>query len=219
MTFRDQGRNGANRGTRRNAKDIRIRKRVAQKRLETCASDRQGGAHDDGEQDARQADVQDDHAVVSGDRAGLVKHQANQVAAEAIERDLDSAEFERDHDHYKENDGENSTAKEKPGQCQRAHLDSREQAVALESEANGFARGLAGAGELAGGAALSTPGASANTSGCNWRARSSMTETMRGAGRTMASLTTAILRLWTASRMRHPGRFANAASSLEEVSE
>src|SRR5260221_10068930 len=48
-------------------------------------------------------------------------------------------------------------------------------------------------------------------SGWSWRARSSMAEVMRGAGRLTASLITAKRWCFTASRTRQPGRFAKVS--------
>src|SRR5207253_4032146 len=62
---------------------------------------------------------------------------------------------------------------------------------------------------------LALPGFSAKASGCSWRARSSMAEMMRGAGRFTASLMTASRRSRTACKIFHPGRVASFSTSRD----
>src|SRR5262245_9132039 len=172
MWFEEQGENRADRCSARNAKHIRIGKRIAQQRLETGSGDRERCAHERSQQDARQAQIQDE-AVFGRNVAALAEENAKQIADQAIKRKMDGAELERHNHHAKENDRQDKALQQKTADSQRPH-----QFFSFCGEAG---RVVA---------------RSRKASGCNWRARSSTAENKRGAGRFMASLITTNFRFF-----------------------
>ena len=110
MAFGDEGNDGAESGTGRNAEHIGIRKWIAQERLETSAGDGERRTDYDAEKNSRQANVQHDHAVVAGKSAGAVQEHADQIFAQTVERDLDGAELQRNNHNRKQNGGKNAAA-------------------------------------------------------------------------------------------------------------
>jgi len=78
MTLDDEGNDRADSGAGGDSQDIRIGKRIAQERLKACARHRKGCSDDDSEQDTRQADVHDDHAVVGGNGTALAEEHAKE---------------------------------------------------------------------------------------------------------------------------------------------
>jgi len=61
---------------------------------------------------ARQADVQDDEPIIRGNGAALPEKHMDQIPSKSIQRDLNSAQFQRNHNNDKKNDGKNATAKQ-----------------------------------------------------------------------------------------------------------
>src|SRR5579859_9028 len=141
-----------------------------------------------------------------------MKQEADEILAEAIKRDLDGAEFHGHDDDGEENEHENAAAEKETSERQRAHANSMARGCALSVRWTGAAAGgLDETGEEAAG--FSGAGKSWNAAGWSWRARSSMAETIRGAGRLTASLITAKRRLRTASRNCQPGRLESDSKS------
>src|SRR4029077_15756736 len=102
MRFGDQGEDSPQGGANGNAENVGIGERVAEQGLKTGSGDGERRANNNGEENARQANIDHDHAVVAGDLSGLAKKSGNEVAAQAIKRNGDGAELERDNDHGKQ---------------------------------------------------------------------------------------------------------------------
>src|SRR6266478_1476547 len=77
----NQSENGAKRGATGDAENVGIGEGIAEQGLEAGASDGKRGADYDGQKDARQANFDNDHAVIAGERAGLTQQDADEVAA------------------------------------------------------------------------------------------------------------------------------------------
>ena len=71
MRFGDEREDGAEGRAAGYAKDVGIRERIAQKGLEAGARDRERRSNNDAEYDARQTNVLDDQAIVTGNLAAL----------------------------------------------------------------------------------------------------------------------------------------------------
>jgi hypothetical protein len=89
--------------------------------LKAFGGHRERRADDDGEENAREANLDDDHAVIAGERLSLVEQDADQVASEAVEGNGNGSEFERYHYDDKKDDGQKATLKEEALQRQWAH--------------------------------------------------------------------------------------------------
>jgi hypothetical protein len=112
MRFEDQGENSANRRATGNAEDVGIGERIAQQSLETRAGNGKRSAHEDGQKNPWQADIENDEAIFAGELAGLAKGNANQVVTEAVEGNGDSAHFESDDDNDEQDGGEDGAVQE-----------------------------------------------------------------------------------------------------------
>src|SRR5207302_1027885 len=134
--------------------------------------------------DARQADVLDDQAVIARDLAALTEDDAEQITAESVERNGHGAELQRHDDDKKQNHQKEEALKQEFAESQRPHAQppvdprwarsrwwTREASrKAIGSEAGfDFSRSFSGSSDF-----------SLKACGCNWRARSSMAEMMRG---------------------------------------
>src|SRR6202790_3446395 len=186
VRLRDKRENGSEGGAARDPQDVRVGEWIAKERLKACAGDRERRADDDGQKDAGEADVDDDHAVVAGDGASLAQHYVDQVQAETVEGNRYRSEFQRDDHDGEENSGENAAADEKTRDRQRTHAHSSAGRELRWAEAMGeMERGdRSGGGELGlSGLSLPASGFSTNASGWSCLAKSSIAETMRGAGR------------------------------------
>jgi len=87
--FHDESDDRAKSGTGRNTEHVRIGQRIAKQSLEADAGDGKRSPDEDGKQNARQADAEDNHAVVTGERTGAMKKEADEVLAEAVQRNLE----------------------------------------------------------------------------------------------------------------------------------
>ena len=110
LIFDHEGDDGTDRRAAGDAENVRVGKRVAQQRLKARARDRERSADDDGKKNARKSNVHDDHAVIGGDAAALVEQHADQVAAKAVKRNLNGAQFQSDDDDDEQNESENAAA-------------------------------------------------------------------------------------------------------------
>src|SRR2546430_721597 len=87
----------------RDSQNVRIGEGVAQERLEAGARNGERCSDNDAEDDARQADVLDDQAVIARDLAALTEDDAEQITAESVERNGHGAELQRHDDDKKQN--------------------------------------------------------------------------------------------------------------------
>jgi len=95
-----------------NTEHVRIGQRIAKQSLEADASDGKRSPDEDSKQNARQADAEDNHAVVTGERTGAMKKEADEVLAEAVQRNLDCAEFHGHDNDSEKNESENCCSAE-----------------------------------------------------------------------------------------------------------
>src|SRR5260221_486014 len=183
VRLRDESEDGSEGGTHGNAENVGVGEWVAKQGLVAGSGHGESRPDDNGEENARQANLNDDHAVITGESLGLVKQDANQISAGAVKGHGNGTELERDHHDNKKEDGEEAALQEKTLQCQRAHACSSERAslpVGAKDEECGDV--------LVAGALSLWFCISVKASGCSCRARSSTADMMRGAGRLMESL-------------------------------
>src|ERR1700722_14203475 len=95
MRLQNYRQDRAHRSTAGNAENIRICKRITQQRLKTGSCNSQRSAYEDAEQNARQTNIEDDEAVIAGERTGLMESEANQIIGQAVERNLKRAKLQR----------------------------------------------------------------------------------------------------------------------------
>src|SRR5215469_13352000 len=103
------------------AKDVRIRERVAEQSLEAGAGDRKGRSDNDGEKDAREADVLNDQAVVARDLAALAEDDPQQVTPQSVQRYGDRAELQCSDYHEKKNESKDEALEKKFAEGQWPH--------------------------------------------------------------------------------------------------
>src|SRR5205807_1241121 len=152
-------------------------------------------ADDDRQENARQANLDDDHVVIAGESSRMTQHELQQVTAQPVQRNGHGAKLQRDGHNNEQNQREYAALHEEALQRQWAHAYSSDGgSPCVDSD------GLA---------SLCGSFFSSKASGCSWRASSSIAATMRGAGRLTASLITAYCLCRTASRIRQPGRVAS----------
>src|SRR5258708_35208490 len=84
VRLRDESEDGSEGGTHGNAENVGIGEWVAKQGLVAGSGHGERRADDNGEENARPANLHDDHAVITGESLGLVKQDANQISAEAV---------------------------------------------------------------------------------------------------------------------------------------
>src|SRR2546429_8138086 len=93
----------------------------SQERLEAGARTGERCSDNDAEDDARQADVLDDQAVIARDLAALTEDDAEQITAESVERNGHGAELQRHDDDKKQNHQKEEALKQEFAESQRPH--------------------------------------------------------------------------------------------------
>src|ERR1700687_2499666 len=121
MGLGDERQDGAESGSAGDTENVGIGERIAKQRLKAGARNGERRANDDGEKDAGEADVNDDHAVIAGESAGLAQKDVDEIDAETVKGDLNRAELQGGNHDGEENDGENAAAQEKTPESQHAH--------------------------------------------------------------------------------------------------
>jgi hypothetical protein len=96
MGLDHQRNDGADRRATRDAENVRVSQGITEQCLKTRTRNRKRSAYKDAEKNARQTDIKNDELVFAGELAGLAKKDAKQVVAQAVERDGNGAELERD---------------------------------------------------------------------------------------------------------------------------
>ena len=105
MRLDDESDDGTDSSAAGDAENVRVRQRIAQQGLKAGTGYGKRCADKNREKNARQANVKNNELVFARELAGLAKKNAEEIVAEAVERDGHSAELERDHYHYEKNGG------------------------------------------------------------------------------------------------------------------
>src|SRR6266851_3205281 len=112
MSLGNYCQNRSDGGAAGNTQDVGIGEGIAEQRLEAGTGDGERGANENGEENARKANVDHDHAVIAGEGAGLVEQDANQIAAETVKGDGNGTELERHHDDDKKDGSQQAALQE-----------------------------------------------------------------------------------------------------------
>src|ERR1700704_2934868 len=121
MRHEKQGQNGTKSSATGYSEDVRVGQWIAKQRLKAGASNGERCTDDNREKNAREANFDDDHAVVAGEGVGLVEQNADQITPETVQGNGNSAKLEGDYDYDEQNRGQQAALKEEASQCQRAH--------------------------------------------------------------------------------------------------
>lgn len=128
MRLDDQSDDGADGSAAGNAENIGIRERIAKQGLKADAGDGERSPDKNAEKNARQTDIENNELIFAGELAGLAKEDAEEIAAQAVERDGDGAHFESDHHDDEKNRGEDPAISEQATECQRAQAQASRKA-------------------------------------------------------------------------------------------
>src|SRR5258708_32274537 len=93
---------------------------ISEQRLKSCSRDGKLCAHDDAQKKPWQPEIKD-QAVITGNFRVLAHEHAQQIAAQPIQRNVNSAKLQRNNHHAKKNGSEYRALQKKPAEREWSH--------------------------------------------------------------------------------------------------
>jgi hypothetical protein len=98
-----------------------ISARIAQQRLETRARNRKRRAHQNAQQDSRQAQIENNHAIFRRQLVSLADGDSAEVHDQIGDRDGHRAQLQREQHARQQQQTQSTAGQQQSPECQRAH--------------------------------------------------------------------------------------------------